>query len=144
MHLLSLHGQAAHILYSICGEAMCKEIIEVLEGCFCDHQLAMAYHSQLKARTQLIHESLEKCAVALEHLAHHVLVGLPQYVQREEAYAFVSRIRDPELKFPLLMGGKRTLDKAICQALRLEAVKAAAGTPARLPMVRAGVTVTRD
>jgi hypothetical protein len=77
-------------------------------------------------------------------LTHLVHVGLPEYVQREAAYAFLNRIRDQELKFCLLICGERTLDEAICRALRLEAVKAAATIPASLHMVRAGVTVTRD
>jgi hypothetical protein len=121
-----------------------KQFIEALECCFWDHQLAVAYHYQLKARTELITEFLEEFAATIEHLTLRALVGLPQYIQREAAYAFFNRIRDPELKFPLLVSGERTLDKAICQALRLVAVKAVAITPSRLHMVRAGVTVTRD
>jgi hypothetical protein len=104
----------------------------------------MAYHSHLKARTQLIIEFLEEFAATIQHLAHRVHVELPQYVQREAAYAFFNRIRDQELKLRLLIGGERTLVEAICQALRLEAAKAAARIAAGLHMVRARVTVTRD
>jgi hypothetical protein len=104
----------------------------------------MTYHSQLKARTQLITEFLEGFAATIEHLAHHVHDGLPQDIQREAAYAFFNRIRDQELKFHLLIGGERTLDEAIGQALRLEAAKAAARIPARLHMLRVGVRVTTD
>jgi hypothetical protein len=57
---------------------------------------------------------------------------------------FWKRIRDQELKFCLLIGGERALNEAICRALRLEAAEATATIPARLHMVRAGMTVTRD
>jgi hypothetical protein len=121
-----------------------KQFIEALECCFWDHQLAMAYHSQLKARTQLITEFVEEFAATIEHLAHRVHVGLPQYVQREAAYAFFNRIRDQELKFHLLICDEKTLDEAIYRTLRLESANASARIPTRLHMVRAGVTVTRD
>jgi hypothetical protein len=54
----------------------------------------MAYHSPLKARTRLIIEFLEDFAASIQHLAHHTLVGLSQYIQREATYRLFNRIRD--------------------------------------------------
>jgi hypothetical protein len=41
------------------------------------------------------------------------------------------------------MGDEMILDEAICHALRVKTAKVAVGIPARLKMVRDGVTVTR-
>jgi hypothetical protein len=71
-------------------------------------------------------ETLQKFAAAVEHLAHQALVGLPVgHIQTEAAHVF-SGIRDREMKQHLLMGGDRTLNEALNQALKLEAAKAAA------------------
>jgi hypothetical protein len=59
-------------------------------------------------------------------LVHQALVWLPEdFIQREAAYACV------EVKQYLLLRSKRSLSKALSQALKLEPEKAAAGTPAR-------------
>jgi hypothetical protein len=70
-HTLTSHP--ANVLYSIPAEVMHKEIIKVPESCYGDHQLAMAYHSQLNTRSQLTGES----AAATEQITHQTLVGLP-------------------------------------------------------------------
>jgi hypothetical protein len=54
----------------------------------------MAYHSLLKARTRLIIELLEDFAATFQQLAHHTLVGLSQYIQKEATYGLFNRIRD--------------------------------------------------
>jgi hypothetical protein len=60
-------------------------------------------------------------------LAHRALVGLPEgHIQTEAAHAFIDGIRDREVKQHLLMGGDRTLNEALNQAVKLEAAKAAA------------------
>jgi hypothetical protein len=46
-----------------------------------------------------------------------------EFIQKEAAHAFIDGIRDWELKLHHLMGSNRLLNKA----LKLEAVKAAAG-----------------
>jgi hypothetical protein len=47
-------------------------------------------------------------------LAHCALVGLPQYFTwREAARAFIDKIRDREVKYPLLTCDDRTLDEAL-------------------------------
>jgi hypothetical protein len=77
--------------------------------------------------------------LAVEQLAHQALVSLSEtYIQTDAAYKFVDRVKDQELKQHLLMGGKRSLNEACDQVLKLEAAKTAAGPPARLWEVRAG------
>lgn len=76
------------------SEAIYKEIIDTFESCFWDCQLVMAYHSLLKARTRLIIELLEDFAATFQQLAHHTLVGLSQYIQKEATYGLFNRIRD--------------------------------------------------
>jgi hypothetical protein len=78
-------------------------------------------------------ETLQEFAAAVEQLVHRVLVGLPiGYIQTEAAHAFINGIRDREVKQHLLMGGDRTLNEALNQALKLEAAKAAAWPTARM------------
>jgi hypothetical protein len=110
--------------------------VRTLEGRYGDHQLA--YRAQLKARTVLIGEtSHELAAAAVEQLAHRALVGLPV------DNAFIYGVRDREIKQHLLMGGDRSMNEALNQALKLEAAKAAAGQPARLRKVTTATTGTR-
>jgi hypothetical protein len=47
-------------------------------------------------------------------------------------------ITDQEVNFSLFMGGKRVLDKAVSQALRVDAAKVADRPPLRLCVVRTG------
>jgi hypothetical protein len=56
-------------------------------------------------------------------------------MQTEATHAFVDGVRGQEVKQHLLMGGDRSLNEALNQALMLEAAKAAAGPPARLRKV---------
>lgn len=101
----------------------------MLDGCCGEDQLAMVYCHQL------ISESLQESATAVEQLALHASVGLPQhFIQREAAHAFVDRLQDSEVKFSLFMGDARMMD----EALRLEAAKAAAWLLARLCMMWTG------
>jgi hypothetical protein len=48
------------------------------------------------------------------------------FIHREAGYAFVNKIRDRDTKLSFLNGDERTLNEAVSQALRLEAVKPAA------------------
>jgi hypothetical protein len=78
-------------------------------------------------------ETLQEFAAAVEQLAHQALVGLPaDHIQTEAAHAFIDVIRDREVKQYLLLGGARTLNEALNQAVKLEAAKAAAWPAARL------------
>jgi hypothetical protein len=66
-------------------------------------------------------------------LAHRALVRLPvHFIQREAVHAFIDTVRDHELKKHILMGGNRSLNETFNQALKLEAVNAAATTPVKL------------
>jgi hypothetical protein len=66
-HLLSeLHGKAADILHTVPGEATYKAIVGALPDRFGNHQVAAAYRSQLKARTQASDETLQEFAAAVE------------------------------------------------------------------------------
>lgn len=133
-HLLSgLQGQAADILHSLPVEATYEDIVGALRDRFGDHQLAAAYRSQLKTRVQASEETLQEFAAAVEQLAHRALVGLPVgYIQTKAAHAFIDGVRDREVKQHLILGGDRSLNEALNQALKLEAAKAAAGQPVRL------------
>jgi hypothetical protein len=67
---------------------------------------------------------------AVEQMARRALVELPvAFVQTGAAHPFIDGLRDWEVKQHLLMGGDRTLNEALNQALKLEA---ATGPPARL------------
>jgi len=133
-HILSvLHGKAADILHIMLAKVTYVDIVESLRDRFGDHQPATTYRSQLKARVQVSGETLQEFAAAVEQLAHRAFVGLPvAFVQTEAADSFIDSVRDREVKQHLLMGGDRTLNEALNQALKLEAAKAAVGPPARL------------
>ena len=78
-------------------------------------------------------ETLQEFAAAVEQLAHRAFVELPvAFIRTEAAHSFIDGVRDRELKQHLLIGGDRTLNEALNQALKLEAEKAAAGPPARM------------
>jgi len=65
-HLLSvLHGKAADILHTVPPEATYEGIAGALRDRFGNHQLAAAYRSQLKARTQASEETLQEFAAAV-------------------------------------------------------------------------------
>jgi hypothetical protein len=124
-HLLAvLKRQAFDVLHSVPTDARYEDIVKDHYG---DYQLAAAYSSQLKAKTQLCDEFQQDITASIEHLALRALVGLPQYfIHRQAAYGFVYRVRDREVKCPLLMAGERTLD----EVLRLETAKAGASKAA--------------
>jgi hypothetical protein len=58
------------------------------------------------------------------------------FIQREAVHAFIDEVREWEEKQHLLMGGNRSLNEALNQALKLEEVKAVDGPPARLQEVK--------
>jgi hypothetical protein len=89
-HLLAVwQGQATNFLHNIPTEARCDDIIEALEGCYRDHQLAVAYCFQLIGRF------LQKFATSIEQLAQCIFIGLSQCrICKKAACAFVNGIRD--------------------------------------------------
>ena len=69
----------------------------------------------------------------MEQLAHRAFLGLPiNFIQAETAQSFIDGVQEREVKQHLLLGGDRTLNEALNQALKLEAAKETAGPPARL------------
>jgi len=129
-HLLSvLHGKAADILHTVPAEATYEAIVGALGDCFGDHQLAAAYGSQLKARTQAYDETLQKFGAAGAPNLCQTSGHLPS---NRGAHSFIEGVRDREVKQHFLLGGDRTLNEALNQALNLEAARATAVPLARL------------
>jgi hypothetical protein len=84
-------------------------------------------------------ENLQEFAAAINHFTHHAYVdSTEQHISREVTRAFADEVRRRDLKQQLLFGGKRTLSEALNQALELEAVDIAAGTPSWLWQVSTG------
>jgi hypothetical protein len=70
---------------------------------------------------------------------------LPEdFIQREAACAFIDRARDQDMKQHLLMVGKRSLDEALNQALKLVVLKAAVRPVSKLWDIRAKVSIRRQ
>jgi hypothetical protein len=90
-----------------------KDINEVLEGRYGEHQLPTENRSQLKARTQLTGNSLQQFIVTTEQLAHFA----SPVIHPERAHVFSDRIRDQEVTFPFLTSVERMLDKALIKLL---------------------------
>jgi hypothetical protein len=126
-------GARLPVFYSGPAEAS-YNIIGALRDRFGYCQLAAAYRSQLKARVQTSGEILQEFAAAVEQLAHQALGLSVSFIQTEAAQAFIDGVRDREVKQHLLMGGDRTLNEELKQALILGAAKAAAGHPVYLPV----------
>jgi hypothetical protein len=81
-------------------------------------------------------ETLQEFLAAVEQLEHRAVVGLPVgFIQTEAANVCIDGLLDREVKQHLLMGGDRTLNKTLNQALKLEVVKAVAEPPPRLQEV---------
>jgi hypothetical protein len=98
-----------------------------LEDHFGDQHLAAAYRSQLKTRTQKAGESLQEFATAIKQLAHGAYPALPEdHVRKEAGRAFTDGVEDPDIKIQLLLGGEKTVNKALRQAFELQAVFLAA------------------
>jgi hypothetical protein len=112
---------------------MYEEAIEALEDHFGDQHLAAAYRSQLNAGTQKAGESLQEFATAIEQLAHRAYPALPEdHVRRKAGKAFVNGMEDTDVKIQLLVGGEKSVNEALRQALELQAVFLAA-RPGKTP-----------
>jgi hypothetical protein len=85
--------------------------------------------SQLKTRTQGVTESSQEFTTAIEQLAHSTYPTLPEdHIRREAGKAFTDRIEDPDIKVQLLLGGEKTVNEALRQVLKLQAVLLATRT----------------
>jgi hypothetical protein len=81
-HIPDCHSEelVAHMLHGIPAGAMYEEFTEALENCRGDCHLAAALHLQVKRGTQLLRESLQELAAAIDHLAHCMHVELPKHL----------------------------------------------------------------
>jgi hypothetical protein len=125
--IAALQGRACDVLHGVPRGATYEETIEALEDRFGDQHLAAAYRSQLKTRTQKAGESLQEFATAIEQLFLRAYPGLPEdHVRKEAGKAFADGLEDTDIKIQLLLGGEKTVNEALRQALELQAVFLAA------------------
>jgi hypothetical protein len=72
-------------------------------------------------------ESLQDFATAIEQLAHRAYPTLPEdHIRREAGRAYAYGVKDLDIKIQLLLGGEKTVNEALGQALELQAVLVAA------------------
>jgi hypothetical protein len=77
--------------------------------------------------TQKAGKSLQDFATAIEQLAHRAYPTLPEAnIRRGAGRAFADGVEDQDIKISLLIGGEKTVNEALRQALELEAVFLAA------------------
>ena len=77
-------------------------------------------------------EDVTGFAAAVEQLANRALVGVPAaFFQTGAAHAYIDGIRDGELKQLLLKAADRIKNEGLYQAMKMEASRAAAKSPAR-------------
>jgi hypothetical protein len=58
--------------------------------------------------------SMQDFATAIEQLAHCTYPTLPeQHIWREAGKAFADGVEDPDIKIQLLLGGDKTVNKAL-------------------------------
>jgi hypothetical protein len=125
--ITALKGRAADVLYGIPTNTTYEETLRALEDRFGDQRFSAAYRCQLTSRTQKTGESLQDFATAIEQLAHRAYPTLPEdHVRKEAGRAFTYGVKDPDIKIQLLLGGEKTVNEALGQALELQAVLVAA------------------
>jgi hypothetical protein len=125
--IIALKGRAADVLPGIPTNTTYEDTLRALEDRFGDQHFAAAYCCQLTSRRQNPEESLQGFATAIEMLALRAYPNLPaDYVAREAGKAFAYGIRDTDIKIQLLLGGEKTVNEALRQALELQAVLVAA------------------
>jgi hypothetical protein len=127
-HLITaLKGRAADVLYGILTDTTYEETLRALEDGFGDQSFSAAYRCQLTSRTQKAGESLQDFATAIEQLAHRAYPTLPEdHVRREAGRVFTYGVRDPDIKIQLLLGGEKSVNETLGQALELQAIWVAA------------------
>jgi hypothetical protein len=104
-----------------------EDTLQALEDRFRDQHFAAAYRCQLTTRIQKAGESQQDFAPAIELLAHPAYTTLPEdHIGREAGKAFAYGVQDPDIKIQLLLGGEKTVNEALRQALELQAVLVAA------------------
>jgi hypothetical protein len=82
-------------LDSLPAEVTYKDITEVFDGRYRDHQLAAAYCSQLKTWTQMISMSLKEFTTTIKQSAHCAFVGVLKYfIWKDTTHPFIDGTRD--------------------------------------------------
>jgi hypothetical protein len=116
--ITALQGWATDVLHGLPKGATYEETLEALEDRFGDQHLAPAYRNQLKTRTQRVGESLQGFSTAIEQLAHRDYPALPEdHIRGEAGKTFADGVEDPDVKIQLLLGGEKTVNEALRQAL---------------------------
>jgi hypothetical protein len=70
---------------------------------------------------------LQEFAPATEQLVHRGYPALPEdHIRRAAGKEFADRIEDPAIQIQLLLEGERTMNEALRQALKLQAMLPAA------------------
>jgi hypothetical protein len=114
------------VLHGIPTSTTYEGTLPAIEDRFGDQHFDAAYRCQL-TMTQKPEESLQGFAKAIEQLAHRAYPTLSEDHIRMEAWnAFSYCVRDPDIKFQLLLGGETTVCEALRKALELHAVMVAA------------------
>jgi hypothetical protein len=125
--ITALKSRAANVLAGIPINTPYEDILQALEDRFGDQHFTAAYCCQLATRRQKACESLQEFATAIELFAHRAYPTLPEdHIGREAAKAFAHRVDDPDIKIQLLLGGEKTINEALRQAIELQAVLVAA------------------
>jgi hypothetical protein len=120
--ITALKGRAADVLPGIPTNTTYEDALQALEDRFGDQHFAAAYRCQLTTRIQNPRESLQDFATAIKTLARCAYPNLPADVAREAGKAFTYGIRDADIKIQLLVGGEKTVNEVLQQALELQAV----------------------
>jgi hypothetical protein len=101
--LVILRGQVVEIPHSVPTCAELREHGRGFPGSFRGTPLAAAYRSELKERTHLSSESLQKFAIAIEQLVHRVHFGLTEHcIKKSAAFAFIVVVKSELLNKQLL------------------------------------------
>jgi peptide subunit release factor 1 (eRF1) len=125
--ITALKDRAADVLAGIPINTPYEDTLQTLEDRFGDQHFAAAYRCQLTTRRQKAGESLQEFATAIELLAHRAYPTLPEdHIGREAAKAFAHGIDDHDIKIQLLLGGEKSLNETLRQAIELQAVLVAA------------------
>jgi hypothetical protein len=69
----------------------------VLKNSYDDYHLEGAFHYQLK-RTQLVGESLQQFADAIDHLAHRAHAEVPEHLITKATHSFADGIRERDIR----------------------------------------------
>jgi hypothetical protein len=117
----TLQGWATVVLHGVLKGATYEEILEALDDHFGDQYLAAMYCSQLQTRTHGVGESMQEFATAIEQLAYPTVPE--DHIRMEVGKVFANGIEDTTIKIQLLLvGGEKTVNEALRQALELQAV----------------------